>query len=336
MSRKILFAGILFILVAPLSSFIVSQKVKAASITTVAVALGNEATSATNTVTVTFTPNTAITNNTIIEVNYDTGFTGGASIADGDVSVTGTNITSSAEAGFAAGYFRSTLTTSGSVTTTVTIAIDASPGLTTPSTSGNYNWSVAINIGGAGSTFDYGAGLAYVADDNDVTITAIVPPTIDMELYQQGSDSELVDPNTCAIGPLSLSTVKSCVYDLGFATNNASGLTVKIIADAQLNSGGNDVNAVADGTVTAGSEEYGVRITDIGTGCSASGASTFASADTAVPTTTTNFITSTSTCNGTTAGQTAKRAEVTHRASMDTATVVGSYDQLVTYTAFTN
>ncbi len=333
MKKLIALLTVFGIVVSPLAY---NLKVHAASLIDVAVSLSNENTSATGTVTITFTPVTAITNGTILEVTYDAGFTGGAALLDADITVTGTNITSSTESGFTAGYFRSTLTTSGSVTTAVTIAIDNSPGLTNPGSSGNYPFSVTANIGGASTTYDYGAGLAYVANDNDVTVTATVPPTIDMELYQQGSDSELVDPNTCALGVLSLSQVKSCVYDIGFATNIASGLTIKVIRDAAMNDGsGNDINDVSDGTVTAGIEEYGFTISDIGTGCSASGG-TFATGDRAVPSATTNFITTTATCNGTTTGQTAKRSEVTHKASMDTNTVVGNYDQVTTYTAFTN
>src|SRR5690606_17336151 len=97
---------------------------------------------------VTFTPNTAITTGTILEVTYDTAFTGGAALTDADVAVTGTNISASTESNFVAGYFRSTLTTTGSVTTSVTITIDGTNELTNPATNGNYSWSVTANIGG--------------------------------------------------------------------------------------------------------------------------------------------------------------------------------------------
>lgn len=317
---------------------------KAASITDVTVALSDDNVSATGTITITFTPNTAITNGSIIEVTYDDNFTGGASITDADISVTGTNITSSVESDFAAGYFQSVLTTSGSVTTTVTMDIDATPGITNPAANGNYNWSVTVNIGGTGVTYDYGAGLAYIDDENDVNVTATVPPTIDMELFQTGSDTELADPNTCALGVLSLSTVKTCSYDVGVGTNAAAGFTLQITSDGPLNSGGNDINAcsgtncngVGAAAVNAGNEEYGFYISDLGTGCSVTASGSYGTAHQAVPTTATTIATSTATCNGTTSGQSAKHLEITHAASMDTSTVVGTYDQSVTYTAYTN
>ncbi|MCA9385642.1 hypothetical protein KC717_03265 [Candidatus Dojkabacteria bacterium] len=320
------------------------NNVRAASLTDVSVALTNEAVSSTDNVVITFTPNTAITNGTILEVSYDTGITGGASLTDGDVDVTGTNITSSAESGFVDGYFRSTLTTTGSVTTTVTITIDGANELTTPATSGNYNFSVIADIGGAGTTYDSGAGLAYVADDNDITVTAVVPPVIDMELYQTGTDTELTDPNTCALGVLSLNTVSSCDYDIGFGTNNTAGLTIQVTSDGDLDSGADTIDACTgtncDGLgaagVDAGQEEYGFRVSDTGAGCSASAAGSYGTADQAVPTTATNFVTTTATCAGTTLGNSAQHVEVTHSASMATDTVVGSYNQEVTYTAFTN
>lgn len=312
--------------------------VKASSITTLAVGLSSTNTSTVATVTMTFTPATAITNGSVIEVTYDTAFTGGASLLDADISVTGTSITSSTETGMIAGYFKSTLVTSGSVTGTVTITIDNSPGLTTPSTIGNYGWSISVDIGAAHTTYDTGAGLAYIGGENAVQITAVVPPVIDMELYVQNSDTLLTNtPNGCALGVLSLSTVRACVYDIGIATNNTAGVTVKVQADGKLRSGANDVNDVTDTAVTAGSEEYGFRVTDVGTGCSITAASTYGTQDNTVPTSVTTFFSNAAVCNGTTAGQSAKRAEITHKASMDTNTVVASnYAQVVTYTAFTN
>lgn len=319
-------AGIASSILYPLFSF----PAKAASLTDVAVALSTETAEATGVgVTITFTPATAITNGSIIEVSY-TGQTGGGSITDSDVSVAGTNITSSTESGFAVGYFRSVLSVTGTTTTTVTISIDNVPGLTNP-VAGNYGWGIAVDIGGAGTTFDYGAGLAYVENDNDVTVTATVPSTIDMEIYQQNSETKT---NSCALGVLSLAVVKSCVYDIAGATNSSAGMTVRIASDGLLNSGANDINNVADGTVSAGSEEYGIRITDDGTGDVWAGAGTFESADTAVPQVVTNFASTSAVLDG--INTQGVRLEVTHRAAMATNTVIGSYDQLVTYTAFTN
>ena len=304
----------------------------AASLTTIVVALTNEATSATDNIVVTFTPVTAITNNSVLEITYDTNFTGGASLTNADVAVTGTNITSSAESDFAAGYFKSTLTTSGSVTTTVTITIDGTNELTNPASAGNYPWSVTADIGGVGVTFDYGAGLAYVAHDNDVTVTATVPPTIDMEIFQQNSETKT---NACALGILSLAQVKTCIYDIAGATNNNAGMTVKVTSDGTLDDGaGHDIDAVTDGTVTAGSEEYGFIITDDGSGDPWDGG-TYETGDRTVPSSATTFASTSAPIDGINTQN--LRFEVTHKASMATNTYVSTaYAQVVTYTAFTN
>jgi hypothetical protein len=342
MKKKTALLIIFVLILAPLSIKGLASKVDAAAITTVTVTPSSTTASAANvSYVITFTPNTAITTGSIIQVNYDTAITGGASLTNADVAITGTNITSSAESGFAAGYFTSTLTISGSVTTTVTITIGDGAGgglndLTNPA-AGNYGWGVTIDIGGTGSTYDSGAGLGYISNESKVTVTATVLPLIDMELYVQNSDTLLSNPNTCALGVLGISAVSSCVYDIGFATNITAGMTVKVVRDAALDSGANDINAVGDADVTAGSEEYGFSITDSGTGCGTVTSSyASGSVEYVVPSAVTTFFSTNATCNGTTTGQSTKRAEVTHKAAIDGQTAPGVYDQLVTYTAFTN
>jgi hypothetical protein len=282
--------------------------------------------------TVTFTPATAIQNNAVIEVTYDNDFTGGSSLTDADVSVSATNITSTVESDFADGYFKSTLTTSANVTTEVTITIGSTNHLSNPTTEGNYSVSVTVDIDGNATTYDSGAGLAYVADDNDVTVTAVVPPVIDMEIYEQNSSTLT---NTCNLGVLSLNRVNTCVYDVAGATNNGAGMTIKVTSDGALDdSGSHDINAVADGAVTAGAEEYGFQITDDGSSDQWDGGTYETTDSSAVPTTETTFASTSATIDG--INTQADRLEVTHKASMATDTVVGSYDQVVTYTAYTN
>lgn len=329
--------GLLATLVMP-----AAKEAYAASLTDVTVALTNDATGATDNIVITFTPNTAITDGSVLEVTYDTGFTGGAALTDSDVAVTGTNITSSAETGFIAGYFKSTLTCGGSVTTTVTITIDGTNELTNPGSAGNYPWSVTADIGGAGTSFDYGAGLAYVADDNDVTVTATVPPTIDMEIYEQNSATPT---NACALGVLTLSQVKNCVYDVAGATNNGAGMTIKVqgvdttdwsTGEAYLEHSNNtdNIDAVSDGTVSTGAEEYGFQITDDGSSNQWAGAGNYETQNEPVPTTETSFASTSATIDG--INTQADRLEVTHYAGMATDTVVGSYTHGIVYTAYTN
>lgn len=312
----------------------------AASLTDVSVALDDDVAGNQALITITFTPVTAITTGSILEVTYDTGFTG--VLLDADVAVTGTNITSTVESDFATGYFKSTLTTSGSVTTEVTITI-ADTKLTNPA-AGNYSFSVTADIGGLGTTYDNGAGLAYIADDNDVTVTAYVPPVLDMEIYQQNSATMT---NTCALGVLSINQVKSCVYDIAGATNNSAGLTIKVMGvdttdwstgESFLEHSGGVYNIDATGAstaVVAGTEGYGFQITDDGSTNQYDGSGgTFETANQPVPSSETTFAITSAVIDG--INTQADRLEVTHYAAMSTDTVVGDYTHGVVYTAYTN
>jgi hypothetical protein len=67
-----------------------------------------------------------------------------------------------------------------------------------------------------------------------------------------GNDSDL--------GQLLTSTVKTTVSMVDITTNASDGYTCYIAEDGNLRTGGGaDIDDVADGTVTAGSEEYGIE-----------------------------------------------------------------------------
>jgi hypothetical protein len=87
--------------------------------------------------------------------------------------------------------------------------------------------------------------------------------------------------------------------------------------------------------VTAGEEEYGIYISELGDSEYTAGGS-FATQHQGIPTVETLFASSSSTGSGTTTGAISQRLEVTHAASVSTATTQGSYSHIVTYTAFTN
>ncbi|NCO05330.1 MAG: hypothetical protein GW939_04275 [Candidatus Magasanikbacteria bacterium] len=71
-----------------------------------------------------------------------------------------------------------------------------------------------------------------------------------------------LDNASLSLGQLSLSAVST---DSITATVSASdsGYTLSITEDGDLRSGANTINDVADGTVTAGSEEYGIKTSGI-------------------------------------------------------------------------
>jgi hypothetical protein len=162
---------------SPLNIFQRIQKISAANISDVTVTLSETGLSESGVgVTITFTPNNSLTNNTILEVIYDEAFSG--VLTDSDITISGTNIVSSSESNFENGKFRSTLTTAGSVSDQITISIDNNPGLTNPSAAGNYAFSVVADIGGTGTTQDLGATLLSFTGSNQVTVTATIPTCI--------------------------------------------------------------------------------------------------------------------------------------------------------------
>ena len=310
----------------------------AASLTNVSVTLGTTALSTATSFVINYTLVTTVTNNTTFAVTYDTGFTGGAAIVSADVVLTGsgasaitTNVT-----GATAGYFLLTLTAITGTPSTITITLNGTHKLTTPAASGNYNVSVTENIGGAGTTYDYGAGLAYVSNAailrNQVQITAVVPPVIALDLYQVGTSTKLVDPNTCALGPLSINAINTCTYDVGVGTNDTAGTTIKVVAGGGLLNGAHTfVNA--SGAITAGTEAYGFAITTNGSVFTPSGS--YATLYQTVPTgAAATFATSAAVSANSTITD---HFRVTHAATMSTSTTIGTnYTQTLTYTAFTN
>jgi hypothetical protein len=346
MKRKFLVLVLLASLVLMPFGF---NKTRAAALTTVTG--GSYAVGATAQITVDFNVVTTINTGKVIEVMMDS-----TAIASGTVTtanVTVTRLSGSGTIGTwtidtsTTGYVRATagaavsLTAAGNDVVRVTIGGATAPTqYTLTATAGNYNVSVA-------TTDDTGAGLVYIGDENDVNVTATVPPTIDMELYANNTDGTLQpgNPNTCSIGVLTLSTVKTCAYWIGSATNSASGVTVRVQdtgANAGLAKGAGATNNVDNvtantATLTPGTEQYGFRITTAGSyTASAATAGTYASGYQPVPVAATSFATRNNVHNTIGTNNPGERLQVTHAATMSASTEVGSYSNAVTFTAYTN
>ena len=88
-----------------------------------------------------------------------------------------------------------------------------------------------------------------------------------------------------------------------------------------MRSGANDINDVSDGTVTAGSEEYGIR--------TSGNAGQMNSADTAI-TTVAQTVASTSTI------ATSEQTTITYKTGVSASTESGTYSQTVTFTTTVN
>lgn len=126
--------------------------------------------------------------------------------------------------------------------------------------------------------------------------------------------------NAINLGTLNTGAVSSSALTITITTNAPSGYSVRMTEDGNLRSGSNDISDVSDGTVTAGSEEYGIRT---------SGTSgQFNSTDTAISGTL--ILASKSTFVS------AEDTTITFKAAVDSLTFSASYSHIVTFTAVAN
>lgn len=218
-----------------------------------------------------------------------------------------------------------TYTFTGATTTAVASGVEICVRATTPAANGNYSISISDT-----NDSDNSAALIYVgtiaaSDTNDVTVTATVPVVLTLTIR---NPSTTANTNSCALGVLNPASVNTCSYRIAAGTNGTAGMSVQAVSDGLLDSGANDINNVADGTVTAGSEEHGVTLT-AGTGWTLT--SPFNSGDDPITTTQQEIEDRTTVVDD---SNTANWTTVTHRASITSATVTGSYNQVVTYRAY--
>ncbi|MFW5702541.1 MAG: hypothetical protein ACOCXP_01085 [Candidatus Dojkabacteria bacterium] len=219
-------------------------------------------------------------------------------------------------------------------TTASTTGIDLCIRFPAATTTGNY--SIAITDD---NDNDLGAALVYVGDDNDVTVTAQVTPTLAFNI-RDAVDS--TDTNECELGVLSIASVSTCSYRLKVTTNSQNGYTVNVDTDGDLRvSGSGDVAdgldidpVVENNTVVSGTEAYGVEFNG---GAATVGAITesgdFNDDDTPLPINSATAIYSSSGSNNPAASSdTTNTALVTHRATVDGDTLSGAYSHIVTYT----
>ncbi|MDD5726402.1 MAG: hypothetical protein PHC53_03270 [Patescibacteria group bacterium] len=222
--------------------------------------------------------------------------------------------------------------TGNAATTAVTLCVLV-PVTNGPALISAKNFSEAIVTTGA--TVDFGAAMFYVNGGNDVTITATVPATLSFMITDPANIN--LEQHTCNLGNLSMSAVNSCSYRLKIQTNAQNGFGAKIKEDHDLATGYATITNVADLHVTAGFEEYGVNLVTSTYGGRNPNTGLFTEPATAwhpiandysIPTLATGFVSSTNAFYATSTGATQL---VTHKASINGATVVGSYSQRVTY-----
>lgn len=209
-----------------------------------------------------------------------------------------------------------TLTLDGTIDAGLSVTITMPDALTTYTTSTYAQESLAINTNDSGDT-PQDFGVALISNDNTTTVTTQVPLFVNIA----------VDTTSIQLGTLSTSSVNEADQTYTINSNNASGVTVDIVADGDLDDGfGNTINDVIDGTVDAGSEEYGISVDNV---VSMTIDSPYDSGDDAVPQATDTIAhTDTEVSNGT--------FDVNYKASITGTTIAGSYDQVVTLTISSN
>jgi hypothetical protein len=196
------------------------------------------------------------------------------------------------------------------------ITITLADGLTSYTTTTYAQESLAINTQDPTDTpLDF--GVALITNDNTTTVSTQVPLFVNLD----------VDTTTIELGTLSTASVSEADQTYTINSNNRTGVLVAIQADGPMNdSFGNTINAVTDGTVTAGDEEYGISVDGV-SGMTIE--SPFDSGDDEVPQAQDNIAnTASEISNGT--------FDVNYKASITGTTIAGSYDQVVTVTISTN
>lgn len=227
--------------------------------------------------------------------------------------------------------------TSASAGTTIDLCLGM-----TATVEGNYGVNMYDNKA-VPTNNDYGAVLLYSGTTgstymNDVTVTANVSPTLAFAIRTAADDA---NTNVCELGSLTLTDVNTCSYRLKITTNAVSGYTIDVATDGDLSKNGtgdvadaDDIDLIAeDGTVTAGTEGYGIAFNGgaITSGGLVTEEGNFADDDTPLPVAATLMLTADDT-NAPTTPDTTNTSLVTHRAAMDAGTATGNYSQVVTYT----
>lgn len=257
--------------------------------------------------------------------------------SDGDLAADGTSLVVSQTYT----YLYSAVTTDATST-----GVDFCIEFTAPT--GNYSITF-MDDKAVDSNNDYGGTLLYVGDANDVTVTAQVQPILSFVIR---NDTDTGATNTCNLGVLTPASVNECAYRLKIGTNSGSGYIVSIVSDGDLRRSGSgnvadseDLDRVADGSgvITAGTESYGLELvgnsTSVGTPVTegTDAGFNYSNDDSPIPITGTDgtkTLYTSATANDPTT--TSHSALITHRATIDTGTNTGNYQQTVTYTVTAN
>ncbi len=241
------------------------------------------------------------------------------------------------------GSFGSFSTTGATFTTTnATTTTGRSLCLKFPSVATAASYGVTI----VSSTGDFGIALIHFGDNNDVTVTATVAPTLSFNIRNLADSA---DTNVCDLGNVDTTTpvdldstddgAGECGYSLAIGTNSATGFQATIDSNGALTNGTYNMTNVDDnGTFGTGTEEYGLANITAGTGVTENNTASYTyQTDTSpIPTTPNNFVSSASAVNYVAGTDASDVTLVMHGLTVAPATPTGNYTQTITYQVTAN
>ena len=172
------------------------------------------------------------------------------------------------------------------------------------------------SVGGRGSSTNYlleGTGEDSPVGEGSSTNYVLLAGF--QSLSEHPTFSFSVSASTISFGTLLMSSVASQAYTVTTSTNAPYGYTTTIYEDGEFRVGSSTIDDVADGTVTSGSEEYGIAASSTD---AAFGTDQGITSSGTVVASRTNWI------NGST-------TTVTHKAAINSGTTAGTYGHTVTY-----
>lgn len=206
-------------------------------------------------------------------------------------------------------------------TATFTILGTAGNGtLTNPSGANSYAVSNAMCDETASCTTSFtsshtGAFALSIIANDQVTVSATVDPSITFTL----------SANSLNLGTLSTASVSSATMTVQTVTNAVGGFSTTVLENNNLRIDvSNDINDVADGTVTAGAEEYGMSTTD-------TGQTITNDADCATPFNALAITSSAQTTAGAASGPVNETNTLCFAASITSTTTAGAYSHILTF-----
>ena len=279
---------------------------------------------------ITFTTSGSLAAGAKIRLGYNSSYTGTLTTANLTVNTVAPSTVTNATA---SGVTTSTITIAGATIASGATVTISTTGLTSPSTAGNYSFTIDTDAS------DAGAVLQYVGQYNVVNVRAFVPVFLSFNIR---NTADTADTNVCDLGTATVTAVNTCSYRLKVATNATNGYSITAVASGDLTNGTYSMTNAAAGptgtTPTAGTESYGVFITPgtiTGSGGTISAVAPYATTAGKIvnysQTTAATILTATKPNFPSASGDTTRTSLITHSLAIQNSTPAGYYTQTITY-----